>query len=235
MSGQDRGIPLLCLARSRVWFGVGSCRAEAMACSSILVHPCANRCIADRLKPAPGRVCLLCQLLEDSKELRRLADEQPVGLPGLDRGHCTPTPPWLGRANNRNDRELAAEEYGGPRHDQIRLEVLPAKGRGIEVRKHQPIDGVGQSRRIARLVMPGLKMGCLDWADTEQDAQDFQIADSLSQRWVEAGATLLDKPKMEARRAGDRLDVVSRGQVAIVSGNRRKLPSTQTRDGLNER
>ncbi len=37
--------------------------------------PCANSYIAGRLKPAPGRVGSLCQLLEDGKELRRLADE----------------------------------------------------------------------------------------------------------------------------------------------------------------
>ena len=58
--------------------------------------------------------------------------------------------------------------------------------------------------------MPGLKVRCLGWADTEQDAQHFRIGDPLRQRWVEAGATLLDKPKVEARRVGDRLDVVLR-------------------------
>src|SRR5258708_38909157 len=153
----------------------------------------------------------------------------------MDRGHCTCTCPYRGSASDRNGRKLWAEEEGWLGQDQVVLEVLPAKGRGIEVRKHQPIRGVGQSRRIACLVMPGLKMGCLDWADTEQDSQNFQIGDPLSQCWVEAGATLLDKPKMEARRVGDRLDVVSGGEVAIVSGNRRKLPFTQTRDGLSER
>jgi hypothetical protein len=185
------------------------------------------------VSPASGRICLLCQLAEKCKELLRLTDEQPVGREGLDRGHCTSTPRYLGRANDRNDRELATEEDGWLGHDQVGLGVLPA--RSIEVRKHQSISGVGQSRRIACLVVPGLKMGCLGWADTEQDAQHFQIGDSLSQRWVEAGATLLDIPKVEARRVGDRLDVVSGGEVAIVSGNRRKFASIQTRDGLSER
>ncbi len=78
-------------------------------------------------------------------------------------------------------------------------------------------------------------MGRFDWADTKQDSQNFQIGGPLSQRGVEAGATLLDKPKMESRRVGDRLDMVVRGQVAIVSGNRRKLPGAQTRDSLRER
>src|SRR5437588_4872635 len=39
---------------------------------------------------------------------------------------------------------------------------------------------------------------------------------------------------METRRVGDRLDVVSGGEVPIVSGNRWELPLTQTRNGLRE-
>src|SRR5258708_2844760 len=83
--------------------------------------------------------------------------------------------------------------------------------------------------------MPRLKVRGLDWADTEQDAQHFQISGPLSQRGVEAAAPLLDKPKMEACRVGDRLDVVRGGQVPIVSGNGRKLPFQQTRDSGWER
>ena len=45
---------------------------------------------------------------------------------------------------------------------------------------------------------------------------------------------MLDIPEMEARCAGDRLDVVSGGEVPVVSGNGRKLPSKQPRDGLSE-
>jgi hypothetical protein len=171
-----------------------------------------------------------------------LADEQPVGRQGLGSSHCSPL--CLGRANDRNDRELSAEEDGGLRHDQVGLEVLPAKGRCIEVRKHQPIRGIGQSRRIAGLIVPGLKVRCLGRADTQQDTQNFRMGHPLSQRGVEARATLLDKPKMESRRVGDRLEVIRDGwgiprfkalQVIIGSGNRRKLPVTQTRDSLSER
>src|SRR5206468_12583201 len=46
-----------------------------------------------------------------------------------------------------------------------------------------------------------------------------------------AGAALLDGREVEARRVGNRLDVVLRGQVIIVSGNGRKLPFQQPRDG----
>ncbi len=82
--------------------------------------------------------------------------------------------------------------------------------------------------------MPRLEVRGLDWANTEQDAQHLQTGDSLSQRWVEAGAALLDIAKMEARCAGDRLDVVLWGQVTVVFGNGWKLPGKQTWDGLRE-
>src|SRR5258708_20612376 len=82
--------------------------------------------------------------------------------------------------------------------------------------------------------MPGLKVRCLDRADTEQDAQHFQIGDSLGQRWIEATATYLDEPKMEASRVGYCLDVFMGSEVGIGSGNRWKLPFTQTWDGLRE-
>src|SRR5438445_6346612 len=103
----------------------------------------------------------------------------------------------LGRANDRNGWELAAEEDGWLRHDQVGLEVLRVKRWGIKVGKRQPIGGIGQRRRIARLVLPGLKVHGLGGADAEQDAQHLHAADSLRQRWVEAGTSLLDRPKME--------------------------------------
>ena len=40
---------------------------------------------------------------------------------------------------------------------------------------------------------------------------------------------------MESCRVGDRLKVVSGSEVTVVSGNRRKLPRTQTRDCLTKR
>src|SRR5260370_29050355 len=63
-------------------------------------------------------------------------------------------------------------------------------------------------------------------------------------RGVEGGVTLLKKREMEPRRVGNRLEVIRDGwgsprykplQVPIVSGNGRKLPRTQPRDGLSER
>ena len=80
--------------------------------------------------------------------------------------------------------------------------------------------------------MPGLKVHRLGWADTEQDAQHFCTGHSLGQRRVKAGAALLDKRKMEARRVGDGLNVVIGRKVVIISGNGWKLPFQQTRNCL---
>jgi len=81
--------------------------------------------------------------------------------------------------------------------------------------------------RVARLVLPGLKVHCLGWSDTEQDSQDFWISYPLSQRGVQAGGTLLNEGKVKARGEGDRADEVAalRGRISISSGNRRVLRS----------
>jgi len=50
---------------------------------------------------------------------------------------------------------------------------------------------------------------------------------------VEAGATLLDKAEVEARREGDRIDQVRVVRVSISSGNRRMPPTIQTREKQN--
>src|SRR5205085_4493480 len=87
---------------------------------------------------------------------------------------------------------------------------------------------------VASLVMPGLKMSGLSWADTEQNSQHFRVAHPLSKRWIEAGATLLDERKVKSRRVGNGLDVVIRHKVVVGSRNCGKLPLTQTRDCLRK-
>ncbi len=161
------------------------------------------------------------QLVEEIKERRRLTDEQPVRGQGIERRHCSSV--GLGRTNDRDDRERAAKEYGGFWHDQVGLELLAAKRRGIEVGKHQPVGGVGQWRRIAGFVVPRLKMHCLGGPDTEQDSQRLIMGDPLGERRVQACTALLDEPEVEARRIGDRLQVVRRSKVAVVSRNGWKL------------
>src|SRR6266852_1661476 len=188
--------------------------------------------IARRSRPVSGGICCLCQIVQEGKECRRLTYEQPVGCQGLDRTHCSPV--GLCGANDRTDWELSVKEDGWLGHDQVGLEVLPSKWSRIEGRKDQPISGVGQRRRVACLVLPGLEVLCFGWPDAEQDTQHFRMGDPLSQRWVEAGPPLLDKRKVESSRVGDRLEMIFGGQVAIVSGNRRELPRTQTGDCLSE-
>jgi len=104
---------------------------------------------------ASGVVRVLCQILQEFKERWRLANEKPIGRQGLECSHCGPL--CLGRANDRTYRELSAEERARLGHDQVSLKILPAEWRGVEVRKHQAISRIGQSRGIARLDPPGLQ------------------------------------------------------------------------------
>src|SRR5690348_11510911 len=83
--------------------------------------------------------------------------------------------------------------------------------------------------------MPGLEVRCLGGTDTEQNAQHFGIGHALRQRWVEAGAARFDKGEVETCRISDCLDVIAGSEIAIVSGNGRKLPLQQTWDGRSER
>src|SRR6266480_5138779 len=152
---------------------------------------------------ALGRIRSVRKTGQKGKKRRRLTDEQTVRGQGIERGHCSSG--CLGRTNDRADRERAPKEYGGFGHDQVGLELLPAKRRGIEVGKRQPVGGVGQRRRITGFVVPRLKVHCFGGPDTEQDSLRLREADPLRQRWIQTGAALLDKPEVEAGRVGDRL------------------------------
>src|ERR1700687_2537429 len=88
--------------------------------------------------------------------------------------------------------------------------------------------------RIARLVLPSLKVHCLGWTNTEEDSQNFWVAYPLSKPRVEACATLLNKAKVEARSESDRVDQVSVVCVSISSRNCRMLPDIQARDWLSK-
>jgi hypothetical protein len=189
-----------------------------------------------------GRICFACQLSYQVKKPVGLADEQPVGREGFYSRHRTACL-YRGRPNDRNRRKFSAQERAWFGHDQIGLEVLQAewgwgwKGRHIEVRKHKTAIGQGSQRirnRVARLVVPGLEVGGLGRADTEQDPQDLWMGYPLGQGRVEAAASYLDEGEMECRRVGDCLDVIKRSEVGIGSGNCRMLPSVQARDRLRK-
>src|SRR6516165_511083 len=108
---------------------------------------------------------LVCQREQCIEERLRLALEKSARSQESSSPRCSPV--CFGRANDRTDRELSVQEYGGLRHDQVGVEVLGIKGRLVQVWKHQSIRGVGQRRRIARLVLPGLKVHRLRRADTQ--------------------------------------------------------------------
>src|SRR2546426_1039084 len=137
-----------------------------------------------------------------------------------------------GAAEGANDRtywELSAEEWAWLRHDQVGLKVLAAKRRRIQVWKGHGYTGHGihgsQGRRIARLVVPGLKMSCLRRADAEHDSQHFHVGHPLGQRGIETVATLFDSRKVECCGVGDRLKEVRVVQIGVGSGNCRMLPN----------
>ena len=64
--------------------------------------------------------------------------------------------------------------------------------------------GIRVGIRVARLVLPGLEMHRLGWADAEQDSQNVRMGDPLSQLRIDAGAALLNKGKVEPCGEGDR-------------------------------
>src|SRR6267378_4965170 len=150
---------------------------------------------------ASGFIRIFSQVSHKCKELLRLAQEESHGGEKLEGSHGSPL-----CASGTNDgacRELPAEKYSGFRHDQVGLEILTPGRRHVEVGKYQRmILGVGQSRSIAGLVLPRLKVHGLGWADAEHDAQNLDIGYPLSQRWIEAGPTLLDGAKVEHSRVG---------------------------------
>ena len=158
-----------------------------------------------------------------------MTDEQSVGDKAVDRARSGAI--GLGGTNDRADREPTIEEDCRLGHDQVGLGQFAV---GVEVGEDQTVRGIGQGRRIAGFILPRLEVHNLGAADAEQNSQHLVVGDPLGERGVYAGASLLDPREVEAGRVGDRLQVVRRSEVAIVSRNRRKLPSSQAWDGLRE-
>jgi hypothetical protein len=71
-------------------------------------------------------------------------------------------------------------------------------------------------------------------ADTNSDFQCLRAGYLLTERSVEAGAGLLNKPKVKSRCVGDCLEVVGCGgeEISVGYGNCRMLPNIQTLDRL---
>jgi hypothetical protein len=65
---------------------------------------------------------------------------------------------------------------------------------------------------------------CLSWTDTKDNAQNLRMGNSLGELWVKAGPALFDGPKVKTRCVGNRLDVIFRSEIVIISWNCRMLP-----------
>ncbi len=110
----------------------------------------------------------------------------------------------------------------------------PPNGGELRSGKVQSVRGIGQGRRIARHVRPGLKVHGLGRADADQNSQYFYAGGPLRHRGVEAVAALFDGGHVEPCGVGNGLDVVVGSQVVISSGDRRKLPFSQVGDCLRK-
>ncbi len=185
-----------------------------------------------RHRSAHGCVGLLGEQLQGGEEFPGLADEEAVVGQGFNRAHRRAC--CVGGANDGDGRELATEKDGWFGHDQIGLEILAAKGWTVEVGEDQSVGGIGQGGRVSGLIVPRLEVCRLRRADTEQDAQHFDIADALGQRGVKAGAALFDEGEVEASRVGDGLDMFLRGQIGVGAWDGRELPLAQTGYSLRE-
>jgi hypothetical protein len=96
---------------------------------------------------------------------------------------------WQGRAN----------EVARLGHDQVRLQRL----RLVFSEIHKRYSIVSQRSRIARLIVPNLKVHYLGSTDTQGDFQYFRASYLLAESGVKTGAGLLDKSKVESCREGD--------------------------------
>src|SRR4029077_3807958 len=75
-------------------------------------------------------------------------------------------------------------------------------------------------------------------ADTKEDSKNFETAYFLSQRRVEARATLFNITKVKSGRECDRLDVITRviwvAELVVISRDRGMQPYVQTGDSIRE-
>src|SRR5437588_9224570 len=119
---------------------------------------------------ATSRVRLFCEIAYEGKERFGLAPEQSAGDETFDRHHgAEGLRRGRNRTNDRAARQLSADEGAWLRHDQI-IEKKLSHRLLSKVREGQSIGGVSQGRRVARPVLPGLKVHGLARADTQQDS-----------------------------------------------------------------
>lgn len=71
--------------------------------------------------------------MQKAEKFGRLTGEESHRRQEIDDGLCNPI--RLGRADDRAGRELAADERARFRHNEIRLEILAAERRRVQVRE----------------------------------------------------------------------------------------------------
>ena len=76
---------------------------------------------------------------------------------------------------------LRSRKICGFGHDQVGLEVFGVEGWAVQVGEDEPVGGVGERRRVAGFVLPGLEVHRFRRADAEQDAQHFRFRDALGE------------------------------------------------------
>ena len=159
-------------------------------------------------------VCVASQVLQQLHELAGLADEKAIAGQRIHSPHRHTFS--LGRTNDRAWWKLAAEKHCRLGHDQVRLEILPTKGRRIQIGESDRdtgdrIDHVCRRNHVARFVLPGLEVADLGSTDAEEDPKHFSICGSLRQGWIEATASLFDPGKVESCGIGNGPRSVSSG------------------------
>src|SRR5258708_22035580 len=174
-----------------------------------------------RLQLSASFVGVLCKVVHESEECRRLADEQSHVRQELDYALgdvlCFVPP------NDGTSRQLSTDERARLRHDQVGLKILAAKRRRIQVRKGDRHTGHwihgSPRRRVARFVRPGLKVHGLGGTNADQDSQDLMMCCALRHCGIEAGAALFAGREMEARGIRHDLQEVGIAGVSVGPGN----------------
>jgi len=179
---------------------------------------------------ALGGVSLLRESLQGLKKRRRLAGEETAcgqrgDRVGSDGVYVT------GRANHGAERQVWADELARHGEDQVGLKERVIQV--VKIRESQTIAfdrrlGIGKGVRrtlhgVAREVDPFEKVGDFVAADAEDDFQDFETRRFLSERGVEASATLLDGAEMKSGAVGYDLNVIGVVEIAIVARDERAI------------
>src|SRR5215471_4382556 len=139
------------------------------------------------------------------------------------------------------------QKHRGLRHDQIRLEEVgsstgPSVGidTPIQIWEGKVLARVIDVQRVARFILPGLEVHRFGRTDAQQDAENFEVADLLCERWIQASAALLDESEVETSGESDGLEVngeaaiLVQDEIGVADRNRGMLSLGEIWDGIFE-